>query len=205
MDNKAYLDEIAVKGKKKFSAGPILTPVMIKLIIVGVAAVISLIVVATMLGSRNDGSAALHEAVYLRINSLMDKKGPVQSYIKKVKDTNLRTWTTQLISSLTPAQTSIKAVSKKIGLNTSGSDADVKAENTKQMNTFKSDLERAYLSGRLDTIYATDMSYQLTLLINLENQARVRTSDATYAKALDDSIRDLTTLEESFRDYSDNH
>ncbi len=205
MDNKAYLDEIAVKGKKKFSAGPILTPVMIKLIIVGVAAVISLIVVATMLGSRNDGSAALHEAVYLRINSLMDKKGPVQSYIKKVKDTNLRTWTTQLISSLTTAQTSIKAVSKKIGLNTSGSDADVKAENTKQMNTFKSDLERAYLSGRLDTIYATDMSYQLTLLINLENQARVRTSDATYAKALDDSIRDLTTLEESFRDYSDNH
>ena len=205
MDNKAYLDEIAVKGKKKFSAGPILTPVMIKLIIVGVAAVISLIVVATMLGSRNDGSAALHEAVYLRINSLMDKKGPVQSYIKKVKDTNLRTWTTQLISSLTTAQTSIKAVSNKIGLNTSGSDADVKAENTKQMNTFKSDLERAYLSGRLDTIYATDMSYQLTLLINLENQARVRTSDATYAKALDDSIRDLTTLEESFRDYSDNH
>ncbi len=205
MDNKAYLDEIAVKGKKKFSAGPILTPVMIKLIIVGVAAVISLIVVATMLGSRNDGSAALHEAVYLRINSLMDKKGPVQSYIKKVKDTNLRTWTTQLISSLTTAQTSIKAVSKKIGLNTSGSDADVKAENTKQMNTFKSDLERAYLSGRLDTIYATDMSYQLTLLINLENQARVRTSDATYAKALDDSIHDLTTLEESFRDYSDNH
>ena len=205
MDNKAYLDEIAVKGKKKFSAGPILTPVMIKLIIVGVAAVISLIVVATMLGSRNDGSAALHEAVYLRINSLMDKKGPVQSYIKKVKDTNLRTWTTQLISSLTTAQTSIKAVSKKIGLNTSGSDADVKAENTKQMNTFKSDLERAYLSGRLDTIYATDMSYQLTLLINLENQARVRTSDTTYAKALDDSIRDLTTLEESFRDYSDNH
>ena len=205
MDNKAYLDEIAVKGKKKFSAGPILTPVMIKLIIVGVAAVISLIVVATMLGSRNDGSAALHEAVYLRINSLMDKKGPVQSYIKKVKDTNLRTWTTQLISSLTTAQTSIKAVAKKIGLNTSGSDADVKAANTKQMNTFKSDLERAYLSGRLDTIYATDMSYQLTLLINLENQARVRTSDATYAKALDDSIRDLTTLEESFRDYSDNH
>lgn len=205
MDNKAYLDEIAVKGKKKFSAGPILTPVMIKLIIVGVAAVISLIVVATMLGSRNDGSAALHEAVYLRINSLMDKKGPVQSYIKMVKDTNLRTWTTQLISSLTTAQTSIKAVSKKIGLNTSGSDADVKAENTKQMNTFKSDLERAYLSGRLDTIYATDMSYQLTLLINLENQARVRTSDPTYAKALDDSIRDLTTLEESFRDYSDNH
>ena len=205
MDNKAYLDEIAVKGKKKFSAGPILTPVMIKLIIVGVAAVISLIVVATMLGSRNDGSAALHEAVYLRINSLMDKKGPVQSYIKMVKDTNLRTWTTQLISSLTTAQTSIKAVSNKIGLNTSGSDADVKAENTKQMNTFKSDLERAYLSGRLDTIYATDMSYQLTLLINLENQARVRTSDATYAKALDDSIRDLTTLEESFRDYSDNH
>ena len=205
MDNKAYLDEIAVKGKKKFSAGPILTPVMIKLIIVGVAAVISLIVVATMLGSRNDGSAALHEAVYLRINSLMDKKGPVQSYIKMVKDTNLRTWTTQLISSLTTAQTSIKAVSNKIGLNTSGSDADVKAENTKQMNTFKSDLERAYLSGRLDTIYATDMSYQLTLLINLENQARVRTSDPTYAKALDDSIRDLTTLEESFRDYSDNH
>ena len=205
MDNKAYLDEIAVKGKKKFSAGPILTPVMIKLIIVGVAALIAMIVVATMLSNQNDGSAALHESVYLRITSLMDKKGPVQTYIKKVKSTDLRTWTTQLLSSLTNAESSIKAVSGKIGLKTGSYGKDVTADNTAQMSTLTNDLERAYLSGRLDVIYATDMSYQLTLLINLETQARSKTNDATYAQALDTSINDLTSLEENFRDYSDNH
>ena len=53
MDNKAYLDEIAVKGKKRFSAGPIMTPVMIKLVAAAAVAVIAMIVIGGVLSSPN--------------------------------------------------------------------------------------------------------------------------------------------------------
>ncbi|MBO4855057.1 hypothetical protein J5500_01455 [Candidatus Saccharibacteria bacterium] len=205
MDNKAYLDEIAVKGKKKFSAGPILTPVMIKLIIVGVAAVIAMIVVATMLGSKKDDSAAIHENVYFRMTRLIDKKGPLATYIKKLKSSELRTYTSTLSSSLTTTTTSIKAVAGKIGLNTNSASGPVSSEINSLFTTLDSELDRAYLSGNLDVTYASSIAYQLALLISLETQARSKTSDATYAKTLDESKADLESLEESFRNYADTH
>ena len=205
MDNKAYLDEIAVKGKKKFSAGPILTPVMIKLIIVGVAAVIAMIVVATMLGSKKDDSAAIHENVYFRMTRLIDKKGPLATYIKKLKSSELRTYTSTLSSSLTTTTTSIKAVAGKIGLNTNSASGTVSSEINSLFTTLDSELDRAYLSGNLDVTYASSIAYQLALLISLETQARSKTSDATYTKTLDESKADLESLEESFRNYADTH
>ena len=205
MDNKAYLDEIAVKGKKKFSAGPIMTPVMIKLIIVGVFAVIAMIAVGIMLNSGNDKAAAAHEAVYFRMNSLMDKHGAIQQYIKKVKASELRSYTSSLLSSLTTATNTIKGAASRIGLNTSSASAEVSSENSRMMTTYQMELEEAFLTGTLDVTYASSTAYQLAILIGLENTARQKTSDATYAKALDDSIRDLTILEENFRNYADNH
>ena len=205
MDNKAYLDEIAVKGKKKFSAGPILTPVMIKLIIVGVAAVIAMIVVATMLNSRKDDSSAIHETIYFRMTGLIDKHSPIRTYIKKVKSSDLRAYTSTLISALTTTSSSIKAVSGKIGLKTSSPSSEVSQLNSKNISSLEDDLERAYLSGNLDVTYASNMSYQLSLLISLENQARSKTSDATYAQALDESKAGLEALEENFRNYADTH
>jgi hypothetical protein len=205
MDNKAYLDEIAVKGKKKFSAGPILTPVMLKLIIVGVFAVIAMIVVGTMLSSNNDGSAATHEAVYFRMTGLLDKKGAINTYIKKVKASELRSYTSSLIASLTTSTSEIKGAASRIGLNTSSASADVSSQNSLILNQYLMELDDAYLTGTLDATYASSTAYQLSILIGLEQSARMKTSDGPYATTLDNSIRDLTALEESFRNYADTH
>ena len=205
MDNKAYLDEIAVKGKKKFSAGPLLTPVMLKLIIVGVAALISMIVVATMLGSKGEDNTSIHQAVYLRIDGLLATTGPVQVYVKKVKSSDVRTYTSSLISSLTTTESSIKSSAGRVGFTPGSGSPEVMSENSAQITTLTTELERAYLRGNLDTVFATNLSYQLTLLISLEKQARSKTNDDTYAKALDASVRDLEKLEESYRNYADNN
>ena len=42
MDNKAYLDQIAVKGKNATNSGPLLSPLMIKLLIAGAIMLITL-------------------------------------------------------------------------------------------------------------------------------------------------------------------
>ncbi len=200
MDNKAYLDEIAVKGKKKFSAGPILTPVMIKLIAAALVAVVAMIVIGTILSNKNQEVAEVHQMVYARIDSLLDKKGPFNSYSEDLKSSDLRTYTVQLLSSLETTRST---------LNRSGQDftasENVTTENSALMSAFQYELKEATLNGQLDKVYATDAAYHLSLLILLEEQALAKATNDTYANALNSSITDLKVLEENFRDYSDTH
>ena len=51
MDNKAYLDQIAVKGKVK--SGPIFTPMLIKLIAAGAIILITMIIVGSIISGSN--------------------------------------------------------------------------------------------------------------------------------------------------------
>lgn len=205
MDNKAYLDEIAVKGKKKFSSGPFLTPVMMKLIIVGAIAVIVMVIVGTMLGSRTEDVSSIHASVYARINSIMAEEGPIEFYYERLKASELRSYASALIASLTTTKTKIDSISSNIGLDVESLPAEAVAENETQMSEYMAELEDAYLNGVLDITYASSTSYQLTLLIGLETQARSKTNDPDYAEALDNSISDLTKLQKSFKNYSDTH
>ena len=200
MDNKAYLDEIAVKGKKKFSAGPILTPVMIKLIAAAVIAVIAMVVIGTILSNKNREVAEVHQMVYARIDSFLDKKGPFNSYSEDLKSSDLRTYTVQLLSSLETTRSALDRSGQDFAAN-----ADVTSENSGLISTFQYELEEAALNGQLDEVYATDAAYHLSLLILLEQQALAKATNSVYADALNSSITDLQVLEEQFRDYSDTH
>ncbi len=204
-DNKAYLDEIAVKGKKKFSSGPILSPVMIKVLIAGVIAIIAMVVIGNVLSEKNKSVAAIHEKVYVRISSIADKKYPLTEYKKKVRASELREYCTQLTNSATNTLANLKGVAKTINLSTSGFSSEVTSENTKVRSKLSSSLLNAVYAGNLDNTYADEAAYQISLLINLEKQARSKTSEAAYAKVLDESMADLEIILERFEEYSDNH
>lgn len=201
MDNKAYLDEIAVKSKKKFSAGPILTPLMIKLIAAAAVAVIAMIVIGSVLNAKNTEVAEVHQMVYARITSLLDKKGPIVSYQKNLKSSDLRSYTVQLLTSLDNTQSAIGSSYK----DAKNATDKVKSENTGLMTVLKSDLNDAKLSGTLDSTYSYNMAYHLSLLILLEQQALGKADNDSYANALNASIHDLQALQEEFQDYSDSH
>jgi len=205
LDNKAYLDEIAVKGKKKFSAGPILTPTMIKVLIAGVIAIIAMVAVGNVLSSQNKKTAAIHEKVYVRIMSMADKKYPLTDYQKKVKASELREYSSQLANSATNTLANLKGVAKAINLDTSNISSDVTSENNTIKSKLSSSLQSAVYSGNLDNTYASEAAYQISLLINLEKQARAKTSEVAYAKVLDDSMADLEIILEKFEAYSDAH
>ena len=51
MDNQSYLDQIAVKGKNSINSEPLLSPVMMKLLIAGVIALITIIIVGIMVSN----------------------------------------------------------------------------------------------------------------------------------------------------------
>ena len=143
MDNKAYLDQIAVKGKVK--SGPIFTPMLIKLIAAGVVMLITMIIVGSVISIGTTG------------------------------------------------------------VKTSGISAEVtKAENA-NMSAYTSALENAILSGTLDRVFATETLYQISTLIQYENESLKKANSQSYANLIKQSIQDLTTLEENFNTWSETH
>lgn len=201
MDNKAYLDEIAVKSKKKFSAGPILTPLMIKLVAAAAVAVIAMIVIGVILSAKNNEVAEIHQTVYARISSIVGDESPYEEYADRLKSSDLRTYVVQMTSSLDTTLTAID-ISYPEAANASNK---VSEENTDTMTTLMATFEDAKLNGQLDKILASETAYQLSMLISLEQQARSKSANDGYAQALDNSMRDLETLQKLFKDYSDTH
>ena len=100
MDNKAYLDEIAVKGKYKGNTGPIISPVIIKLIIAALFAVIALAIVGGIISSKNQETIQLYEAVYERIALLAGNGSPFKEYQNSLYSSDLRANNISVLSSM---------------------------------------------------------------------------------------------------------
>ena len=205
MDNKAYLDQIAVKGKKNSSSGPILSPLMIKLIIVAVVAIIAIIIVSSMISAKKAEGAKVDQMVYTRIVSLTKTSNPMLSFQKKLRSSDLRGNATNLNNSLLTTKRKIDSVASAIKLKTSDIDPEVSDSNSSAMSTYKAELTRAKLNGHLDRTYAISTAYQISMLISLEKQARSKATNGTYASALDSSISDLEILYENFQKYTETH
>lgn len=205
MDNKAYLDQIAVKGKVK--SGPIFTPMLIKLIAAGVVMLITMIIVGSVISSSNAKVTQAHERVYLRITKLGDKSSsaPLAKYSKLLRNSDLRAYATTLHLTLSTTSNNLGGVVASTGVKTSGiSSAVTNAENA-NMSSYTSALEEAILSGTLDRVFATETLYQISTLIQYENESLKKANSQSYANLINQSIQDLTTLEEQFNNWSETH
>ena len=194
MDNKAYLDEIAVKSKKKFSAGPILTPLMIKLIAAAAVAVIAMVVIGGILSAKNNEVAEIHQTVYARISSIVGDESPYEEYAERLKSSDLRTYVVQMTSSM---DTTLSAIDSYYP-DASKASSKVIEENSGTMTALMTTFEDAKLNGQLDKTLASETAYQLSMLISLEQQARAKSTNDDYAQALDNSIATL----KHFKNYS---
>ena len=101
MDNKAYLDQIAVKGKNATNKEPLLSPLMIKLLVAGVIMLITVIIVGAIFNSANDKITQSYERLYLRISQMCGNQGPYNKYSKFINSSNLAALANQLETSLT--------------------------------------------------------------------------------------------------------
>ena len=192
MDNKAYLDQIAVKGKVK-SSGPILTPVMIKLIVAGVVALLTVIIVAAVINGANAKVTQSFERVYLRISNLSSDNydNPFPEYADKIHDSTLRSYIDQFTSVISSSKTSLDGIVNTIG---------VKPESiTKEIN----ESEGANIT--LDHVTASNAYYQITTLLQYEAEARKKTSNQQFADILDSSTQSLKILQENIHNWSNAH
>ena len=188
MDNKAYLDQIAVKGKNATNSRPLLSPLMIKLLIAGAIMLVTLIVVAVMFNNTNDKLTQSYERLYLRITQLCGTKGPYKQYSTFINSSDLAAYANQLETSLT---NTANRLSK-----------DVKNEETTSFNSYMHRLEEASVNGQMDSYYSSLTANQIMQLETLEQQILKKTKNKSLPAILEQSISELDKLYERFRDFN---
>ena len=205
MDNKAYLDQIAVKGKVK--SGPIFTPVLIKLIAAGVVMLITMIVVGSVISSSNAKVTQTHERVYLRISKLADKNtsAPLIKYTNLLRNSDLRSYATNLYSTLVTTNSNLGGVISATGVNTSSISKKITDEENTNISSYTAALENAVLAGTLDRVFASETTYQISTLIQYERESLKKANNQSYANLINQSINDLEILEEQFKAWSENN
>ena len=166
MDNKAYLDQIAVKGKVK--SGPIFTPMLIKLIAAGAIILITMIIVGSIISGSNAKVTQSFERVYVRISNFGsdDYENPLQKYADSIRNSDLRTYCEQLRTIMYDTNTRLSSVISSTGVKTDKISKDISNEESLNWNNYIYALDNALLSGTLDRTFATETEYQLSTLIH---------------------------------------
>jgi hypothetical protein len=205
MDNKAYLDQIAVKGKVK--SGPIFTPMLIKLIAAGVVMLITMIIVGSVVSSSNAKVTQTHERVYLRVANLADNKtnAPLKKYSQLLRNSDLRSYASTIYQTLLTFSNDLSGVISTTGVNTGAISKEVSTAESASFSSYTSALENAVLAGTLDRTFASETLYQISTLIQYEQESLKKANSQAYANLINKSIADLTVLEENFNTWSESH
>lgn len=196
MNNMDYLSQItgAVQGSNKGNGGQkLLTPLMIKIIVVGVVLFVLLLVVGGMLGGLASKAADLAKQIDVRMTNLIALE---DTYGKEVKSPKLRalgdtmngvmTDTTQKLTALLN-ETEKFDVSKP-----TGKFADEEAKTSEELGVA---FENAWLNGQLDEVFVREMSYQVTVLLSMESEVLERTQNEELQGIMNKSTEDLQIIQ----------
>lgn len=205
MDNKAYLDQIAVKGKVK--SGPIFTPMLIKLIAAGAIILITMIIVGSIISGSNAKVTQSFERVYVRISNFGsdDYENPLQKYADSIRNSDLRTYCEQLRTIMYDTNTRLSSVISSTGVKTDKISKEITSDESLNWSNYIYALDNALLSGTLDRTFATETEYQLSTLIQYEHEALNKSNNQEFSNILQQSIKDLTSLQQSFKSWADSH
>jgi hypothetical protein len=199
MDNKAYLDQIAVKEQPKSSSpfSSLLSPMLLKLIIGAVVLIILLIVVTAILSSNSGSNTASYAALYERYTILLDKEGTLQTQKDNLRSAELRSNTTNFITTGDTFISNYTSAINTSGMTITTGDPAIAAE----MTEYTTNLNNAYMNGYLDSSFASENAYQLTVLIQLETNIINTTDNDSLKELLTSNLESLKTYQEIYQNY----
>ena len=198
MDNKAYLDQIAVKGKKTTSK-PLFTPAIIKLFAAGLVALLLFFIVIFMLNSNNAKITQKFEALYQRSASLSAEDGPLNSYNDKLKSSDLRQYNSTLQVTMANFVNTYGGMSSTAGFNPGAISSAVAGEDSTNTSEIENDLNAGYLNGLLDHTYASTAYYQVSVLITMCQEALSASTNEQLSDVINRYSLDLTELQKLYK------
>ena len=199
MDNKAYLDQIAVKEQPKNSSpfSSILSPMLLKLIIGAVILIILLIVVTAILNGNSSSSSSSYSALYERYSLLLAEDSPMQTQKDNLRSAELRSNTTNFLITSDSFFSNYTSAVTSAGATITTGDATIANE----MNSYSANLTNAYMNGYLDDSFASESAYQLAVLVQLETNIINTTDNASLKELLTTNLESLKTYQAVYQDY----
>ena len=205
MDNETYLEHIAVQARPSGKGGKILSPGIIKLIAGAVIALILMIVLGSVLSATNQKTITMYEKYYLRITNLAKPTGPLGTYGKELKSSDLRLLSSTLLSSLTVTARDLSGVLSDLKVDTSAISQEATTFDATALATYNASLSDAKLNGLLDRTFATSTTLQISLILSMELEIAEKTDNSTLATIVAKSRSDLEALLQQFEDYSNSN
>ncbi len=204
MDNKAYLDTIAVKGKNTSGPSiPLLSPTIIKFVAVGIVAIIAMIAVTAILNTNNTGLQTTYEKIYGTYAQLTLGNSPIELYREKLKASEVRAATVQLQTSLKNTNNQLKNVAGSIGVDTAALSAEATEAVSLDVTALSVEFENGYYNGTLDRSFAAAVYLQLSKMIAMQTEAMQQTDNQAFATVLNNSINDLKNIQEQYKNFID--
>ena len=203
MDNQTYLNQIAVKAAPQKGINRFLTPTIIKIIIGAVVALVFIIILGSILNAANQKTVDLYASFHLRLENLISSSGPLNTYTKDLKSSDLRSLSGTLQSSLTSTSRELSGMLSTLGVNTD--DMSDTARQDANIAEYTAGLADAKLNGVLDRTFASSTALQISILLSMESEIRAKTDNSSLANLIDRSSADLNTLLTQFTDYSNSH
>ena len=137
--------------------------------------------------------------IYLRSNTLLDT---IKTYNSSVKSSELRAAGASLSAVLTDLSSSTSST-LETSYDIKASDLSLPSVDAVALEKSATALSSAKLNGILDRSYASELSYQISYLILLEDSALSKSLDSTAADYLSTSRSSLITLQASFSNFSE--
>lgn len=200
MDNKAYLDQIAVKETKK-SQSPLLSPTLLKLIIGALFLIVVLIAMISIFSSQNKNTNTSYAELNQRYAKLLAEESPMLMQKENLHSSALRANTASFISLSRSFSTTYANAASSAGLDIYTLTPEKYSTIEQEFTNFNTNLNTAYMNGYLDQSYASECAYQVAMLIQLEEDIYNTTNNDALREILSTNLDNLRTFQAVYEKY----
>ncbi len=201
MDNKTYLDQIAVKGRNSSSSAlkkPLISPTLLKLILVGLIVIATLLGILVSIKKSNRSDYSVYETLYLRATNLSSATSPITANSSSVHSSDVRKQSKKLSDALKKLNTGLAGYLANEGADIASINETVAASEANIYAAYTSAISNAILSGTLDRVYVSKTHYQITLLQSAIKNAKAKTTHEDFRKHLEEVEAEINPIEEQF-------
>lgn len=203
MNNLEYLNQISTPINPKSPDNSLLSKINKKLVLIILA---SLIVIGALLGALSYFSSRSSEipelsplnSLYLRFDALSKS---IETYNDKIKSPALRSSGRSLAVILSNDKSSLSSLlASEYGEKVSSLKPDSALE--QETEKYLAALEKARLNGLLDRNYASELAYEISVLLIYESSASEKTSNSKVKTFLESSSSSLEALKSDLEEFS---
>ena len=200
MDNKAYLDQIAVKETKKGQTS-LLSPGLIKLILGALVLIVMLIVIISIFSGQNKVSYNSYAELQARYSKLLAEDSPMLLQKENLHSSELRANTASFVSLAKSFLGTYTDAASSAGIDVWTLSSDRNAVVESDFSDFSTNLNDAYMNGYLDQSFASECSYQLAVLIQLEDDIYKTTANDSLKEQIYTNMNNLKTFQQVYEKY----